>query len=127
MGVFKAIGYIISGTLILLLILCFVVLGTFWGMQSYLNNHQELKASFEIPMDGQAEPVTVNIYNQAGQTETDIQQNLDEATLQGQMELFIGPLSMKAVGLRVGIDIPVEELVDEIGDQISIDLGGAER
>ena len=127
MGILKTIGFIISGTLILLLLIVVVGLGAAWGTQWYLNNHQELKATFEVPLAGLEKPVTVNLYNQAGQTSEDIERSLEESTLKGQMQLFVGPLNFKMVGLRIGVDVPIEELVDEISDQISVEIGGSEK
>ena len=127
MRILKVIGYVISGTLILLLLMMVVGLGAAWGVQHYLNSHQELKGTFEIPLEGQEKPITVNLYNQAGQTKEDIQQSLDESTLQGQMQLFVGPLNLKMVGLRIGIEIPIAELVDEISDQLTIKIGSEEK
>jgi len=125
--ILKVIGYVISGTLILLLLMMVVGLGAAWGVQHYLNSHQELKGTFEIPLEGQEKPITVNLYNQAGQTKEDIQQSLDESTLQGQMQLFVGPLNLKMVGLRIGVEIPIAELVDEISDQLTIKIGSEEK
>ena len=127
MGILKAIGYIISGTLILLLLIMVVFFGASWGMQHYLNTHQELKGTFEIPLGGQEKPVTINLYNQAGQTAEAIQQSLEESTLQGQMQVFVGPLNFKMMGVRIGVDIPIEELVDEISDQITFEIGDGEK
>jgi hypothetical protein len=127
MGILKAIGYIISGTLILLLLIAVAGLSAAWGVQHYLNTHQELKGTFEIPLGSQAQPVTINLYNQAGQTKEEIQQSLEESTLQGQMQLFVGPLNLKMIGLRIGVNIPIEELVDEISDQISVGIGSGEK
>ncbi|PIU57093.1 MAG: hypothetical protein COS88_02050 [Chloroflexi bacterium CG07_land_8_20_14_0_80_51_10] len=127
MRILKVIGYVISGTLILLLLMMVVGLGAAWGVQHYLNSHQELKGTFEIPLEGQEKPITVNLYNQAGQTKEDIQQSLDESTLQGQMQLFVGPLNLKMVGLRIGVEIPIAELVDEISDQLTIKIGSEEK
>ena len=127
MRILKVIGYVISGTLILLLLMMVVGLGAAWGVQHYLNSHQELKGTFEIPLEGQEKPITVNLYNQAGQTKEDIQQSLDESTLQGQMQLFVGPLNFKMAGLRIGVEIPIEELVDEISDQLTIKIGSEDK
>ena len=127
MRILKVIGYVISGTLILLLLMMVVGLGAAWGVQHYLNSHQELKGTFEIPLEGHEKPITVNLYNQAGQTKEDIQQSLDESTLQGQMQLFVGPLNLKMVGLRIGVEIPIAELVDEISDQLTIKIGSEEK
>ena len=127
MKALKITGYILAGTLILLLLMMFVVLGASCGTQHYLNTHQELKGTIDIPLEGQEEPITINLYNQSGQTEEDVQQSLDESTLQGQVEIFVGPLSFKLVGLRIGVEVPIEELVDEINEQIEVTIGSDEQ
>jgi len=122
MGILRAIGWGISGLLFLITLFVVVGFGVAGGTYWYWTGHPDVRYEFNIPVGD--EEITLTAYNEKAVSPEKTEALLEQGDLQAQLQFWFGPFDWKLIGLRVGADIPVEELVDAIVEQVQEEAGG---
>jgi len=116
MKVFKVIGYILLGTLTLLTLFSLVFAGGVAGGYLYFSHSPERVLTLSIPGDG--EEITFNI--SAPLSEEAREQLLEQGDFRGYFE-FTGPFNLKLFGMEMSANIPIEELLETVVEQMEGD------
>ena len=118
MFIFKWFGWVIGGILVVLALLVVVALGAAGGSYWYWSRHADIEGTITVPVED-GEDITITLVGDSGLSEQEQQQLLEQSTITGQFDMFLGPFNWKLTGLRIGVDIPIEELAERIGEQFT--------
>lgn len=119
MRVLKILGWGIAGILVLLVLLTVVTVGVAGGAYWYFSRNPDLRATVTYPVNDKE--VVINLFTEEGLPQEEKQKVLEEGTFQGRVQLSAGPFNFKLVGLRIGVDIPIDELLDIVTEEMDED------